>query len=200
MVTKTVARALVELKTQDKKITDRINKSIFDSITVNSKNTTDNFNPSADYNAVQDLISHRAKLKSAIMHSNMITKVTVAGINMSVLDAIELKSSIEYQRALRDKMLRDTTNVEHKLIMNAQSIKETTDRTLSNLYTTQQPTQTDADMIITQYEKIYKATRTLSVDFDITTKLVELTDKITAFIEDVDVALSESNAVTLIEI
>ena len=47
-----------------------------------------------------DLISRRNKIKSAIIMSNAKTVVEVAGKQMTVAEAIDKKSSIEYEKEL----------------------------------------------------------------------------------------------------
>ena len=58
----------------------------------------------ADYQSIEALIKRRNAIKSAIVVSNATTKIEVAGVKMTVAEAIERKTSISYDIQLLDKL------------------------------------------------------------------------------------------------
>lgn len=103
----TITEALNELKLYDSKINKAISSAAFigakkktnDKIGVVS---TDKFvsNAKAALQSVQDLIRNRNILKAAIVESNARTMLEVAGKKMTVAEAIERKTSIDYDKEL----------------------------------------------------------------------------------------------------
>ncbi|HYK73264.1 MAG TPA: hypothetical protein VEV44_09105, partial [Pseudoneobacillus sp.] len=99
----TIAKGLVELKLLNNRINRVINDSVFAGFTVGKKVMT-GFNDieeleqraKSDYQSVQDLIKRRNEIKSAIVVSNATTEVQIADKTLTVAEAIERKSSIEY--------------------------------------------------------------------------------------------------------
>ena len=88
-------RALSELKTLDKRIHKQIDDSKF--VGVKHKNKKVNLfqdekefirEAKADYQSIIDLITRKQKIKKAIVEANANTKVTVAGKEMTIADAI----------------------------------------------------------------------------------------------------------------
>ena len=107
-----VTQALNELKLLD----DRINKAINDAVLViAAKRSEKKVNPNltkedfeirakAGYQSVLDLIERRKKIKAAVVTSNAVTKVIVHGEEMTVAEAIERKSTIDYEISLLRQM------------------------------------------------------------------------------------------------
>lgn len=50
--------------------------------------------------SAQDLIKRRRSIKRAIVQSNAVTEISIAGLNMTVAEAIEMKDSIVLERTL----------------------------------------------------------------------------------------------------
>ncbi|MCP4369761.1 MAG: hypothetical protein GY797_16855, partial [Deltaproteobacteria bacterium] len=107
----TISRALAELKLLDKRIRGTIEKGTFAGLAQGKKSitgyeTNDEFIKTAksSIQSAQDLIKRRQAIKSAIVNSNAKTEVTIADKKMSVAEAIERKSSIEYEKLLLQKL------------------------------------------------------------------------------------------------
>ena len=66
----------------------------------------EDFNKKAisDFQSVKDLIKRREAIKAAVIASNAVTEVEIAGEKMTVAKAIDTKSSIEYFSNLLDRM------------------------------------------------------------------------------------------------
>lgn len=107
----TITRALAELKLLDKRINRTINEASFGGLTVGKKisagfNNAEEIESRAksDLQSVQDLIKRRNDVKSAIVVSNATTEVEIAGVRMTVAEAIERKTSIVYDHGLLAKL------------------------------------------------------------------------------------------------
>lgn len=95
-----ITRALSELKLLDKRILKGIKDADFLSYEINKKNVLKTFEPKEQLQSVEDLIARRSTLKSKIMESNASTKVKIAGKEMLVIEAIEMKETIQYKKQL----------------------------------------------------------------------------------------------------
>ena len=100
----TITEGLVELKLLDSRIRKATVKDW--AIGVYSKDVTQENKKKfeevtkANYQSIKDLINERAKIKSAIVKSNAKTQVKVGEKKMTVAEAIERKSSIDYEKDL----------------------------------------------------------------------------------------------------
>jgi molybdopterin synthase catalytic subunit len=61
-------------------------------------------NSKADYQSINDLITRRNRLKSAIILSNATTKVKIGDTVLTVAEVIERKQSLKYYKTLFDKL------------------------------------------------------------------------------------------------
>lgn len=107
-----VTQALNELKTLDARINREIsNASLVYFAKTSEKNVTANMSKE-DYNtkakatiqSINALIARRKAIKSAIVVSNANVIVKIGDVEMTVADAIERKTSIEYEKNLLKKM------------------------------------------------------------------------------------------------
>lgn len=103
MRTITITEALNELKLYDSKISKAITNAKLAGAAKKSADkigvvTKDEFKEKAksSYQSIVDLIENRNALKSAIVKSNAVTEVEIAGKKMTVAEAIERKNSISY--------------------------------------------------------------------------------------------------------
>ena len=103
MRTITITEALNELKLYDSKINKAITNAKLAGAAKKSADkigvvTKDEFKEKAksSYQSIVDLIENRNALKSAIVKSNAVTEVEIAGKKMTVAEAIERKNSISY--------------------------------------------------------------------------------------------------------
>jgi len=203
-----VSRALVELKTLDKRIQKLINEFKPNDIIVNGKlrvNMTmskDEFAKSvtSDYQQLKDLLSYRNAIKSAIVFSNAVTKVTIGTQEMTVAQAIERKTSIEidelFVQHLNEWWSRYTNDVDK---LNA-TLPARLDKLLEATFSKE-----SSKVKTEEYEAVAKPfmerNQAILIDpLNIKEKIKELGDSIVEFKKEVDISLTESNARTEIVI
>lgn len=208
METMLVTQALNELKLLDDRIENKIYSCEFvESAKKSDKNVSkgiskENFIAKAksDYDSVMDLIKRRQKIKNAIVASNAVEKVTVAGIEMTRAEAIEMKSSIQYQEELLSVMETQYAAAAKKMENANQKVDNTIDDMLTKLYgrdSDKKISKDDQDAVATPYRE---ANQHALVDaLNIREKIDTLKEFIGKFKADVDSVLQVSNCTTTIE-
>lgn len=194
-----ITRALNELKLLDKRISKHIQSSVFVTHEVNKKVNAKVFTPKEDLQSINDLIQRRQIIKSKIMESNAITKVTIAGKTMTVVEAIELKESIKYKKELRDRIAHQVRRARKEI----EDINEVAQGRLDSLLQAnfgKESKTKDSEM-----EAISKPflERNEAKELDplgIDSVYEKLENEIDDFENEVDFVLSESNSLTKIEI
>lgn len=199
----TITRALAELKLLDK----RINKEIKDMKcaylhTKFSKKNPDSFKTTAlaEWQSINDLISRREKMKTAIMNSNNITSVKIGSKTYTVAEAIETKKSIGYRKVLLDHLKRESVELEESKVQMDNSIQQRIDSLLEKEMGKDNK-KTDPDAI-EQLTKAIKTSNSYEVidPIKLDEKVKELSKEIDDFELNVDFVLSESNSQTKIKI
>jgi len=205
----TITRALAELKLYDSRITKKLNESQFADCKTGRVKTTmfKGLDPQvftetakADYDSIVQLIENRRKMKSAIMASNAMTKVSIAGESYTVSEAIEKKTSIEYLKKLLLQMrqqigqmtahaAKNNASIEQQVITMVQKNVEGTDKKL---------TEQDYEII---GKPMREANEVIVLDpLKLPEKISGLEKQIEEFEKEVDFTLSESNSRTEIEV
>ena len=203
MTTLSITRALVELKTLD----SRINKALTSDVYIVCKTKQKNFHivesefkktVEANFQSVNDLINRRNAIKNAIILSNVNTMVEVAGEKMSVAAAIEKKNMIAYKKnllfLLKDQRQKSIIESEaHKIKVQA--------KIDTNIQLVCGKDKPDAAAIQSISESITKGDPVEIYDpLGLDTVIANLEKTIEDFVANVDYVLSESNALTTIEI
>lgn len=149
-----------------------------------------------------DLIARREAIKCAVVKSNAVTKVTVAGKEYTVAEAIEMKNhGMDFIRMLKTKLSSELDRAKRLAEMaNGQNLENRADGYIKNLYGT-----TDMKNLT---EEANSARKTFIEQH--TTELVDplkAADMVTAlenqfynFMSEVDAALSVSNSLVEITI
>lgn len=206
VVTKSVARLLVELKTlgkQIEKLASNLNKAV--GIKVNKKMTTgetpDEFTAQAlkNYSQVRSLIEYRNTIKYLIVKSNAESIVNIAGKNMTVAEAIEKKASINFNKLVVETLRSSQYNATRLY----ESLQAKAEKDLDNFVCVSHAAKDTSKINKEDYEKIagpYRESHEphlcdpLNVN-----RVIELEEAdITEFMKEVDISLSESNARTLV--
>lgn len=208
----TIHRALAELKTMD----DRIEKAI-DSVTyvMAVKHSAEKINgvPIAEfkeniksgYQKVCSLMARRDAMKRAVVLSNATTKVTVAGKEYTVAEAIEQKNhGMEFKKYLRNKLVSQQRTAQANLDANSgEALEKKAEQYVLSVIGAQPK---DSKMSVdSEAMKALRKTYIENNTYDLidpigVTKVTEnLLDEINEFETEVDAALSVSNAVTVIE-
>lgn len=202
----TVARALAELKLLD----NRFHRVVNDATLIGSevgKKISDGFNSKdelsnqvkSDYQSSLDLIKRRNIIKSAIVVSNATTEVDVAGITMTVAEAIERKTSIGYEKILLVKMKREYTRYLNSVETTNEEVKHRLDKHLETLFGKEGKTSAQENDDIVKAFKTDNEAKLID-PLNLKKKIEQLEGEIEDFESEVDFALSEINVLTQIEV
>ena len=204
-----IHQALSELKTLDKRIEAAIKEAVWVVANKHSngkiggvdlKEYTENIN--SRYQKVTDLMARADAIKRAVVNSNAVTKVTIAGKEHTVAEAIEMKNNgIQRKRFLMNQLNMDYLQA-----------KGTADRSngaelerRADDYVRTMIGNTDVKGMTEEVKKmredfIKAQTMELVDPIGVLKQIEQLNEEITAFETNVDAALSVSNALTNIEI
>lgn len=203
-----ITEALNELKLYDSKINKAISSANFvgaakkssDKIGSILKNNYKS-KAKASYQSITDLIANRNALKSAIVKSNATTEVVVNGKTMTVAEAIERKSSIDYENTLLETMQAQYKSATNTVDKENKRVDNKVDELLATLIgkdTDKKISAEDQEAI----EKPYRAKNEFELvdELDIYDKILALQADIDGFLHEVDTRLTLANATTFIEI
>lgn len=204
-----VHKALSELKILDVRIATAIQDSTF---CIGNKHSNEKINGvtvdefkkeiQAGYDKITDLTKRRNAIKRAVVLSNAVTKVTVAGEEYTVAEAIEMKNhGLDYDRQLLQDMKREHAKCVLEInAKNGSDLERRLEAYITSLYGDKE-TKTDLEKVKkAEAEFVKQNTYELIDPLDIQKKIEELEERISNFMSDVDSALSSSNAITEIEV
>ena len=203
-----VTVALNELKLLNSRIIKEIDRGSFIS---SAKKSSPKVSPAmskeefieeakSKFNSVKDLIEHRAKIKAAIVDSNAKTEVEIDGVKMTRADAIERKSSINYEKLMLNE-LKDQLNI-HTAKVNSSNYE--VDNKIDSLVQAAYGKEGKNNIKQEDYDAIAKPYREAN-EWDIVDPLnlkdviEEMEKRIDGFESNVDSALQISNCTTYIE-
>jgi hypothetical protein len=148
---------------------------------------------------INGLIDRYNLVTSSIIKSNAETEVEIGGKKMTVAEAIEKKASIEFMKLKRDAVSRNLAIMLRKIENNEAHIKKSIDQLVqANLSSEKEP---QPNVIETISKSINGERKLYAVDpINLQKTLEELNDEIDTFEAEVDFVLSESNAITMLEI
>lgn len=199
----TITEGLAELKLLDDRIKKAVSKDYIWSgkkteITEAAKEEHGRI-AKANYASAKDLIENRNAIKAAIVKSNATTVLTIGGKDMTVAEAIERKSSIEYDKMLRDEFIRQYKNAERTANTANERVQERIDAMLERVAASGNPDIETAQKVMSE---AYLANNGWDIvdPLDLMEKVNALDIEIAEFEKNVDIALSMSNAVTFIEV
>jgi hypothetical protein len=194
----TITEALSKVKLVDKKISKKITGAKFIGVKKGDK-ILDGFEPESakeDLQSIEDLISYRFKLKNAIHESNQKTKLTIAGKEYTVAQAIEFKEVVLYKTHLLAKLKAQLDNIRDDVNYENEKVQARLDEQVSKLF--EKPTKEEVE---TFSKSFLKANEYSLVDpIEIDKKIKEYEEEIDNFLTEVDFRLSTSNATTFIEV
>lgn len=194
----TITRALTELKTLDKRIQKAIDSGTFVSYQGQFyKPSEASKTAQATYQSIMDLLERRKKIKSSIVMSNAVTKVTICGKEMVIAEAIETKSSIKHLENLLNRLKAQHAQ-ENRTV---ESINEKVRRDLESktkMTAEKEENKIDLNEFSSTYVKMHGCS--LYDPLKITSKIEELEDYITKFKSEVDFVLTEKNSTTYINV
>lgn len=197
-----VTQALAELKLLRKRLESALNGAKFVAmVTKKSMLDRDRFETQAraSMQSYRDLLDRYYKLKSAIVQSNAVTEVVIAGRTYSMAEAVERKRSIEQERTLLRTMMEQYASVtaEHKRHCDNEQAR--VDRMLA--VELGKDSKTNIDVVKSLTETILAENRAEVLDPLKIADLIEETKKsIEEFETNVDWVLSECNGKTMIKV
>ncbi|MED4531716.1 hypothetical protein ABET51_22235 [Metabacillus fastidiosus] len=201
-----ITRALAELKLLDKRIQSTMKTTPFISFAVGDKPvngfaTTKEFEDKAKstYQSTLDLIKRRNIIKSAIVLSNATTSVEIAEEKYTVAEAIERKTSIEYEQKLLEKMKREFAATTRQVEDINDEVKEQLDRQLEILYGREAKLKVDESNELTKSYREKHEAKTVD-PLKLRDTYEKLEKRIDEFLTEVDFVLSTSNTLTEIEV
>jgi len=198
----TVTKALRELKMSDKRITKAISELDTIMVSVGAVKDEDkkDFSQKAinTLDKVKALIKRRDAIKRAVVLSNARKEVTVAGSTMTVAEAIERKTSLDYELQVLMKLssnMNDANQKEQKALDTAESRIESL---LSSLYGRDKVSAKEAQEHADTLKKQFEVVRYDPLDtYDVYTTMTKVIDD---FQSEVDDVLAVANATTTITI
>lgn len=206
--TMNIHKALAELKVLDDRITKAISNASF--CVANKHSNTkiggvelDKYKElmEASYNKAADLIRRREAIKKAVVNSNAVTKVNVAGTEYTVAEAIEMKNhGLDFKQIMLQAMKRQYES--SMSIINTKNLeleKKAEDYVIS-LYGSKESKTSNDEFEKTRKSYIEAHTMDLVDPIDVHNKMEKLEEEISKFTAEVDSCLSVSNALTVIEV
>ena len=204
-----ITRALVELKRLDSKIQNTAVNSVFVSYAVGqgmhkkvSNSTPEKLEQQikADFQSLEQLSINRQKLKSAIVMSNATTTVDFQGKQISVAEAIELKSTVKSKRDILAAMQRQFVTTVNSIAALNQKLEASIEAALTTVYGNEKG-KVDESMYLSVAKPQKEQKEAMLVDpCNIQAKIKALQEEIEVLETEVDFLLSESNARTTITV
>jgi hypothetical protein len=202
----TIHRALSELKLIDAKIEKQTAEVVPSGILQKGKLvegyiTEADFekNAKSKFDSVNDLITRKTTIKSAIVRANGVTQVTVAGKGMSIADAINFKGIIKFKKKLIETLKAKHRQAVGALNKNNELVNANVQRILEATFGKENVKvgKEDVEAVRKPYMEAneFHLFDPLKVDDTVTAMEKELSE----FEAEVDAVLSEINAVTIIE-
>lgn len=206
----TVHAGLGELKKLKQRIDSKIYSATFVGTKKNSANevlgtsySKEKFEEivKADMQSINDLISNYKALKSALVLSNAVTKLTVGKEEMTVAEAIERKASIQFEKDLLRRMKNIRNEIFAQTNRQNEKVEEQLDAHVSML-TSSSKDKASSLSNLTGFIEEYRLQNCFQLvnPLDIDKVIADLEESILDFETNVDVALSNSNALTKITI
>lgn len=210
--TMTVHKALAELKIIDDRIDSAISNVLFITAVKNGTkkiNGVDinSYNESvrSSYQKANDLINRRNALKRAVVMSNAVTKVMVAGAEYTVAEAIDMKNhGLDGMKMMLNTMARQYRDATYNFNRNTgESLEEKANEYVMNILGSQGSStdKTDAKQVQALHDAFIANNEFIMIDpLNVEKCIEDIQNKIAEFETEVDAALSVSNAVTTIDI
>ena len=153
---------------------------------------------------IEKLIENRSEIKRKVIKSNAETSVTIAGVVMTVAEALEYKSSIGYKIELRDRMNASLSDaIKRENLLKDELERKVSSMTDSAMQASGSTSKSDGSGIvemITQLQKNMTPDFIDSVDGGLQARVEALDVEIDEFISNVDIIITISNASTIIRL
>lgn len=205
--TMNVHQALAELKMMDKRIEKAIQTPTWVTTNKHSNGKIDGVavgewvaDVKSKYQKVLDLIRRRDAIKRAVVNSNAVTKVLIAGVEYTVAEAIDKKNhGTQFLSMLSRRMAHDHTQA--KLLADRENGSRLEDR--ADVFVRSLIGNTDTKGMTEEIKarrEDFIAAQTLDIVDPVGAlkEIERLEEGVSSFLTNVDAALSVSNAITQI--
>lgn len=194
----TITRALVELKTLNSRIEKTQQSAIF--ITYKIRDEQKGEVTPDKLQKINDLIDYRNRLKRAIVQSNATTMVKIHGEEYTVAEAIERKTSIDLEKNLLAEMRKQYATATRSVETHNQRVDQGLEKLLQTEFA-KGNVKSDVNNIKTISDAYLQNNRAELIDpLKLAATMERIEEAIMNFEQEVDLVLSESNAVTLIQV
>jgi hypothetical protein len=204
-----ITRGLAELKVLDSRIQAAISSGTYVAVTRGAKDIPLNIAKSAEQlskdikaavDSVESLIKRREAIKRAIIVSNGQTKVSIGGVEMTVAEAIEKKSSIKYLEQFHGVLNSQLVNANYQIqSQNARVEADIEKRALALFGSDKNKVSSEQMKVVSDAVKSESEAKLLD-PIGVEAKAKAVWKAYEDFATEVDFALSESNAKTSIEV
>lgn len=207
----TVTRALSELGT----IGDRIEKAIaggkFIAVVKGDTNkpldlaypTLQDLNTAmqSSFDTVESLIKRQTVLKTAVLLSNAQTKVIISNKEMTVAEAIQMKTVAEHQKHFLLTLKSQLTLAARLASDTNKDLEDRIERALAGIYAAgkEAPSEEQRNNVAKPLKKEHEA-RIVSGKQDLSSYIRKLESDLSDFLSECDYALSEINCKTIIDV
>lgn len=202
----TIHKGLSELKMLNSRIGELTRSSVFVAAALNG-DTKINGLPVAEYkeqlrgnfDRINSLIERRSNIKTAIMLSNAATIVEIAGESMLVVEAIERKNALDYEKYFLSTLKSQFSRANAQVTTENEKLPAKLETYLHNILGDKNVAKAEDIRSLTE---LFNETRVYELlDPNQLAKNIPLMeDRLVQFEANVDAALSESNSITYIEI
>ena len=155
------------------------------------------------YDKATDLINRRKAIKRAVVLSNAVAKVYVAGVEYTVAEAIEMKNhGVDFDKLLMNAMQKHYNTAQAKINLenNGGSLEDRAEQYVTAIYGQKEGKTNTADIEKVRSDFLTANQYELVDPLHVLDKIENLEKRINDFMSEVDAALSVSNALTEITI
>ena len=205
----TITRALSELKLLEKKINDKTGNALFidvfqkkDNKALHSNKSVEDFQKAskAALQEIQDLIDRRNRIKSAIVKSNASVAISIGSKTYLVVEAIERKNSIRLEQNLLNNLVSQRIQILNEVERNRVKVEQQVEALLQTMMGKDNK-KFDKETYASVAGPVEDANLFQVSDPNLLEDLIsKMRTSIDEFLNNVDFALSESNAKTTINV
>lgn len=198
-----IARALGELKLLDSRILSKLTGNVFIGVKNKSGMLSSTVkevdfvkNAKAESESILALIKRRDAIKAAIVDSNAKMKVTIGRETFTVAAAIEKKSSITYLKQLVGVYRSQLASAVRIHDLEKAKLDKSKDTLIASLGDAKDRSAESVTILTDNFDKANPMNYVDPLELD--ARIKELQDTIDTFESNVDIVLSESNAIETI--
>lgn len=209
MATQTITmhRLLTELKSYDARIETAMNQNFIMVVSNAGKDADGHIETQrnliqGNYDSITHLISNRISLEKERLRSNAVTKVSVGGIEYTVNEAIAMKRLLRYKIDLLNKIQQQYNAAVDKKQSDDIRLYDSLTRATAELFGKESISSENTSDNIKKFQEDYLALRESKVidPNNLIKEIEKLQKEVTSFYNDIDAALSVSNALTTVTV